>query len=81
MNGSEHHSIATEYLSTMNLECNQSGVSVSHLKQSENVPNGPSILVLGRVMQQELPKACCQEERQKCRIFAIGIQIQLTLRK
>ena len=81
MNGSEHRRIATEYLSTMNPECNQSGVLVSHLRQSENAPNGPSILGFGRVVQQEFPKACCQEERQKCRIFAIGVQIQLTLRK
>jgi len=31
------------------------------LRGSENAPNGPSILGFGRVMQQEFPKACCQE--------------------
>jgi len=54
-NSSEHCRIATEYLSMMNLECNQLGVSVSHLRQSESAPNDRSILVLGRVMQQEFP--------------------------
>lgn len=62
----------------MNLEYNQSGVSVSHLRQSENAPNGPSVLGFGRVMQQEFTKACCQEERQERGIFAIGVQIRLT---
>ena len=65
---------------TMNLEYNQSGVSVSHLRQLENMPNGPSILGFGRVMQQEFTKACCQEERHKRGIFAIGVHIWLLYR-
>jgi len=65
----------------MNLKCNQSGVSVSHLRPSENAPKSPSVLVLKQAMQQESPKAHCQEKRQECGILVIDIQIRLTLHK